>query len=54
MGMPKYVVWLKRPYGNGFAINKHPKCKFKSFMLKKYNNDMDKCKVAVIEYLNQL
>jgi hypothetical protein len=56
-GLPMYIVLLdKKPKKathngrKGFAINEHPKCKWKAFDTKKYGT-MEACKEAAITHL---
>lgn len=53
LGLPKRVVWISNETKRGFAINKHPKCSFKSFTIKNYGST-DAAKNAVLEYLQTL
>ena len=53
-GMPKHIIYKKRSETNyGFAISKHPLCKFKSFTTARYGN-IEECRIKVLEYLEQL
>jgi hypothetical protein len=51
--LPIHCIYIKKPRSEGLAINKHPLCSRKEFMINKYGT-MENTKMALLEYLVQL
>ena len=52
-GLPKHCVYVKIKGSNSVAINKHPKCKWKSFTARKYGSE-DAAVAALLDYYYKL
>jgi group I intron endonuclease len=52
-GLPKHCIRLTAVGAEGYAINKHPKCKRKNFSISKYGS-LEAAKEALMEYYKSL
>lgn len=52
-GLPMYIVRVNKKDTQGYAINMHPQCKWKSFTVARYKS-LDACKQAAIDFLEKL
>lgn len=52
-GLPMYIVFHNKDGKQGFAINGHPQCKYKSFTTNKHGS-VEECKNAACEFLANL
>lgn len=50
-GLPVHCVYIKQ--SNLLAIHRHPKCKWKSFSIKKYGS-VEQARAALLEFINTL
>lgn len=51
--LPIHCIYLEKRGGSGVAINKHPLCEHKEFMVKKHGT-MEAAKTALREFLQEL